>query len=288
MKLDEFTYDGSKDIRLKNVNCGAPKELKEQKDEIRTKTEENVKKLSLLQEKLYADSREGLIIVFQARDAAGKDSAVKHIMSGINPAGVNVYSFKTPSKEELAHDFLWRFNKALPERGKIAIFNRSYYEDVLVVRVRRLDKTYRMPERTLGKDFFDKRYEHIVNYEDELYENGYQIVKIFLNVSKEKEKERFLERIDTPEKNWKFSSADITERGLWDDYSEAYELMINNTASKHSPWYVVPADQKWYTHYVISEILLKRMKEIDPKFPELSDEEKAKLQECREILVNEE
>ncbi len=288
MKLDEFTYDGSKAIHLNSVKCGAPKELKEQKDDIRNKTAENVKELSLLQEKLYADGREGLIIVFQARDAAGKDSAVKHIMSGINPAGVDVYSFKTPSKEELAHDFLWRFNKALPERGKIAIFNRSYYEDVLIVRVRRLDKTYRMPERTLGKDFFEKRYEHICNYEDELYDNGYQLVKIFLNVSKEKEKERFLERIDTPEKNWKFNPADIAERALWDDYSEAYELMINHTSSKHSPWYVVPADQKWYTHYVISEILLKRMKEIDPKFPEISPEERAKLKECREMLVNEE
>ena len=288
MKLDEFMYDGSRDIRLKNVKCGAPKEMKEKKEEIQKKTAENVKALSLLQEKLYADGREGLIIVFQARDAAGKDSAVKHIMSGINPAGVDVYSFKTPSKDELAHDFLWRFNKVLPERGKIAIFNRSYYEDVLVVRVHRLDKTYRMPERTLGKDFFEKRYGHISNYEDELYENGYQIVKIFLNVSKEKEKERFLERIDTPEKNRKFSSGDISERALWDDYSEAYELMINNTSSRHCPWYVVPADQKWYTHYVISEILLERMKKIDPKFPELSPEEKAKLQECREMLVNEE
>ena len=288
MKLDEFMYDGSKEIHLKNVKCGAPKELKEQKEEIRAKTAENIRELSAYQEKLYADGREGLILVLQARDAAGKDSTVKHIMSGINPAGVDVYSFKTPSKEELAHDFLWRFNKALPERGKIAIFNRSYYEDVLVVRVRRLDKTYRMPERTLGKDFFEKRYKHILNYEDELYENGYQIVKIFLNVSKEKEKERLLERIDTPEKNWKFSSGDLAERKLWDDYTEAYEQMITQTSSKDSPWFVVPADQKWYTHYLVSEILLARMKKIDPKFPELPEEEKAKLQECRRMLLEEE
>lgn len=287
MKLDEFTYDGSKDIHLKNVKCGAPKDMKAEKEKLIEKTAANVKALSLLQEKLYAEGREGVIIVIQARDAAGKDSTVKHIMSGINPAGVDVHSFKAPSKEELAHDFLWRFNRSLPERGKIAIFNRSYYEDVLVVRVRRLDKTYKMPPRTLNKNFFDKRYEHINNYEDELYENGYQVVKIFLNVSKDKQKERFLERIDTPEKNWKFNPDDLTGRALWDGYTEAYELMINNTSSKNSPWYVVPADQKWYTHYIVSEILLQRMNEIDPQFPELSDEERAKLQECREMLMNE-
>ncbi|MBQ6551861.1 MAG: polyphosphate kinase 2 family protein [Lachnospiraceae bacterium] len=287
MKLDKYTYDGSEKIRLADVKCGAPKEMKEKRDEITAKTAENVKELSAYQEKLYADGREGLIIVFQARDAAGKDSAVKHIMSGINPAGVDVYSFKTPSKEELAHDFLWRFNKALPERGKIAIFNRSYYEDVLVVKVRDLQKTYRVPARTIGKDYFDKRYVHITNYEDELYENGYEIVKIFLNVSKEKEKERFLERIETPEKNWKFSSGDIAERALWDDYTDAYEKMINHTSTEKCPWYVVPADQKWFTHYVISEILLARMKKIDPQFPELPDDEKAKLQEYKELLLNE-
>ena len=287
MKTEQFTYDGEKKIRLQNVKTGAPSEMKEKKEEIIQKTEENILKLSRYQEKLYAEGKEGVIFLLQARDAAGKDSTIKHIMTGVNPQGVQVFSFKTPSKEELAHDFLWRFNKVLPERGMIAIFNRSYYEDVLVVKVRDLPKTYKMPKRCLKADFFKKRYAHINNYEDELYENGYEIIKVFLNVSKDEQKKRFLERIDTPEKNWKFSSSDLEERGLWDEYTKAFEKMVNETSTKTAPWYVVPADNKWYARYIISEILLSRFRKINPKFPEMPEEEKARLMECREKLMAE-
>ena len=185
VKYNEFKYDGTKNIRLLSVKTGAGKEEKEKKEELIKKTEENIRKISALQEKLYADSKEGIIFVLQARDAAGKDSTIKHIMTGVNPQGIDVYSFKTPSKTELAHDFLWRFYKAIPERGKIAIFNRSHYEDVLVVKVHGLEKTYNIPKRCVKGDYYKKRYRHIVNFEEELYENGYRFIKIFLNVSKE-------------------------------------------------------------------------------------------------------
>lgn len=260
---------------------------KERKDELAETTKKNQAKIMALQDKLYADGREGIVIVLQAMDAAGKDSTVKHVMSGVNPQGVDVYSFKQPSSEELAHDFLWRVEKCIPQRGKIGLFNRSYYEDVLVVKVHEMNKNYKMPVRCTGMktdDFFTQRYEDIRNYEEYLYRAGYRVVKIFLHVSKDEQKKRFLERIDTPEKNWKFSSADIKERALWDKYQKAYEEAIEATASEHAPWYVVPADQKWYTRYLISEILCDVMKDIDPKYPELSADAVADLAKCKETL----
>ena len=288
VKYNEFKYDGTKNIRLLSVKTGAGKEEKEKKEELIKKTEENIRKISALQEKLYADSKEGIIFVLQARDAAGKDSTIKHIMTGVNPQGIDVYSFKTPSKTELAHDFLWRFYKAIPERGKIAIFNRSHYEDVLVVKVHGLEKTYNIPKRCVKGDYYKKRYRHIVNFEEELYENGYRFIKIFLNVSKEKQKERFMERIETPEKNWKFSTSDLPERELWDDYTKAFEKMINETSTETNPWYVIPADQKWFARFLVSEIFLDTLKSINPKFPAVSEEHKAELERCREALLNEE
>lgn len=289
MALDKYCFDGSKKLNLKKLPTSSKKD-KADKEEILKKTEENLEKMRALQDKLYADGREGLIIVLQAMDAAGKDSTIKHVMTGMNPQGVEVHPFKAPSSEELAHDILWRVNNCLPRRGYIAIFNRSHYEDVLVVQVKEMNKGYHMAERVIGQsteEFFKKRYKHIRNYEEYLYENSYRMVKIFLNVSKEKQKERFLERLDTPEKNWKFSAGDLKERELWDDYMKAYEKTINETGTPENPWYVIPADQKWYARYLVSEAILKAMEEIDPQYPEMSDEDKANIPAYKEALLNE-
>lgn len=248
------------------------------------RTAQNLQELALMQEKLYAEGEEGVVVVLQAMDAAGKDSAVKHVIGAVNPQGVDVVSFKQPTKEELAHDYLWRAMRALPVRGKMAIFNRSYYEDVLVVQVHHMEKTYRMAKRCIDEDFFEKRYRQIVDFERYLYENSYRVIKIFLNVSSEKQKERFLERIDDPAKNWKFSQADLKERAFFDRYQEIYEDVINATAHRDAPWYIVPADQKWLARYCISEILIHVLREIDPQFPQLSEEEKKNLAQCRALL----
>ncbi|MDD2959981.1 MAG: polyphosphate kinase 2 family protein [Lachnospiraceae bacterium] len=287
MSLKNYCFDGSQKLSLHKLPHDSKKD-NVNKETILAKTAKNEQEISLLQDKLYADGKEGLLIVLQAMDAAGKDSTVKHVMTGVNPQGIDVYSFKQPSKEEMSHDFLWRVNKALPARGKIGLLNRSYYEDVLVVKVHNLYKTYNMAERCLeDKAFFEKRYRHISNYEEYLYDSSYRIVKIFLNVSKDAQKKRFLERINDKEKNWKFSSSDLSERALWDDYQEAYEDAINSTASKHAPWYVLPADQKWYTRYLVSEAILKTLKEIDPQYPKLPDEQAALLQKSKEALDKE-
>lgn len=286
-QLKKYRFDGSEPFKISKVSTDSKKDRVD-KDEILKKTEENQEKIFALQDKLYAEGKEGLIIILQARDAAGKDSTIRHVMAGINPQGVSVYSYKQPSKEELAHDYLWRCNKNLPERGMIAIFNRSYYEDVLVVKVDKIYENYKMSDRCLeGKKMISKRYKQIKNYEEYLYDNSYRIVKIFLNVSKVKQKERFLERIDTPEKNWKFSSSDLAVREKWDEYDKAYEACINKTATKECPWYVIPADQKWYSRYLVSEAILEALKDINPKYPDIPAEEKARLKECKEKLLNE-
>ena len=289
MALKDYTFDGSRKLELDKLPTNSKKD-KVDKEEILEKTKENLAKMRELQDRLYADGREGLIIVLQAMDAAGKDSTIKHVMGGVNPQGVEVHSFKTPTAEELAHDFLWRLNKCIPSRGYIGIFNRSYYEDVLVVRVYEMNKTYHIADRVIGQpteEFFKKRYRHIRNYEEYLYENGYRIVKIFLNVSKEKQKERFLERLDTPSKNWKFSASDLKTRAMWDEYQKAYEKAVNETSTKENPWYVLPADQKWYTRYLVSEAIVKTLEEINPQYPEMPEEEKEKIEEYREALINE-
>lgn len=284
--IEKFCYDGSEKIDLSKVKTNG-KKLKLDKTAIKAQIKENQAEIQRLQDKLYAAGREGIIIIIQARDAAGKDGAIKHVMSGVNPQGVDVYSFKQPSAEELAHDFLWRFNKAIPLRGKIAIFNRSYYEDVLIVKVRELWKKYNVPDRMKRSDLFDNRYEQIRNYEKYLYENGYRVLKIFLNVSAKVQKERFLDRIEQPDKNWKFSEGDIAERGLWNEYTEAYQSAINNTATEFAPWYVIPADQKWLARYLVSEAILKVMRSIDPQYPSLDPDKTAKLQVYKEALENE-
>ncbi len=290
MDLKDCRIDGSSKCKLANMPANT-KQDKASREAVAQLTEENLAKMGVLQEKLYAEGKEGVVVLLQAMDAAGKDSTIKHVMSGINPQGVDVTSFKQPSSEELAHDFLWRAVRALPRRGKMAIFNRSYYEDVLVVRVHELQKSYKMAERSINmseKDFFNKRFEQIRNFEEYLYENSYRVVKIFLHVSKKKQKERFIERINDGNKNWKFSASDVKERTFFDRYMEVYEDTINNTATKHSPWYVIPADQKWYTRYLVSEAVVKALEDCDPQYPELPQEEVDKLGACREQLMAEE
>jgi PPK2 family polyphosphate:nucleotide phosphotransferase len=253
-------------------------------DDVKEMMKDNIVEIAKLQDKLYAEGKTGLLIIFQAMDAAGKDSAIKHAMSGINPQGVEVVSFKQPSAEELSHDYLWRAAKALPARGKIAIFNRSYYEDVLVVKVRKLYENMNLPDRCKGKNIIEKRYAQIRGFEDYLWENGIVTVKFFLHLSKETQLKRFLERIDNKDKNWKFSDADVRERKYWDDYQEAYQSAIEATASKNNPWHIVPADKKWYTRAVISNVLLSVMKKLDPRYPSVTEEQAAALVESKKAL----
>lgn len=289
MKADKYRFDGSKHCKLGDLPCNSKKDDVD-KEAILAKTAENLEKMAALQDAFYADGREGLVFVLQALDAAGKDSTIKHVMSGMNPQGVQVTSFKQPTSEELKHDFLWRVNKALPPRGSIAIFNRSYYEDVLVVQVHDMQKNYRMAPRVLKDEkdeFFHKRYRQIRNYEEYLYENSYRVVKIFLHVSKDEQKKRFLERIDNPAKNWKFSSSDLAERAHFDEYMKTFEDVIDATATEHSPWYALPADQKWYTRYLVSEIVLDALQNAAHDYPQLSADAQADLKDCRSRLENE-
>jgi PPK2 family polyphosphate:nucleotide phosphotransferase len=244
--------------------------------------------LAELQERLYAQDRWAVLLIFQAMDAAGKDGAIKHVMSGVNPQGCQVHSFKAPSAEELDHDYLWRCFKALPERGRIGIFNRSYYEEVLVVRVHQeLLARQKLPPTLVTGSIWQERYEDICNLERYLGRNGVLIRKFFLHVSKEEQKKRFLERLDNPDKNWKFSIADASERGHWDDYQEAYEHMIRATATKDAPWYVVPADNKWYTRVVVAAAIIDALGSLDLKFPQVSDDKKQELAAARLALERE-
>jgi PPK2 family polyphosphate:nucleotide phosphotransferase len=234
---------------------------------------------------LYAQNRWSLLLIFQAMDAAGKDGAIKHVMSGVNPQGCQVYSFKTPSNEDLDHDFLWRCIKDLPERGRIGIFNRSYYEETLVVRVQRefLEKQ-RLPPELVTKGIWKERFQDIRNFERYLTRNGVVIRKFFLHVSNKEQKKRFLERIEEPEKNWKFSANDAKERGYWDDYMEAYEDMIQNTATKEAPWYVVPADNKWFTRVVVAAAVIDALADLDLYYPKVSDEKLKELAATKKAL----
>jgi PPK2 family polyphosphate:nucleotide phosphotransferase len=237
---------------------------------------------------LYAQDRWSLLLIFQAMDAAGKDGAIKHVMSGVNPQGCQVYSFKVPSEQELQHDFLWRTTRNLPERGHIGIFNRSYYEEVLVVRVHpEVMKNEKLPESLIKKNTWDDRFEDIRCFERHLARSGTVIRKFFLHVSKKEQKKRFLARLDEPEKNWKFSPGDIHERRYWDDYQEAYEDMIRNTATKHAPWYVVPADNKWFTRLVISSVIVDTLESLDLAYPKVEPKKKADLEEARHVLESE-
>jgi len=244
-----------------------------------------VSKLAELQDKLYAQDRWGILLIFQAMDAAGKDGAIKHVMSGVNPQGVQVYSFKQPSAEELDHDFLWRTAKCLPERGRIGVFNRSYYEEVLVVRVHpAFLEAQHIPDELVTKNIWDQRYEDICCMEKYLSRNGFLVLKFFLNLSKKEQKKRFLSRLDEPGKNWKFSTADVKERGYWDDYMSAYEDMIRNTSSPNAPWYVVPADNKWYTRLVVSAAVVDALERLKLGYPKVDGDKMKELEAARALL----
>ena len=248
--------------------------------------EQGVEALAEYQAMLYAQDIYGLLVIFQAMDAAGKDGAIKHVMSGINPQGVQVSSFKQPSSEELDHDYMWRSSIRLPERGRIGIFNRSYYEEVLVVRVHPEILTHQKlpPELTKQPEIWMRRYGEMNNFEEYLTNNGFRVVKFFLNVSKEEQKERFLARIDEPDKNWKFSMADVEERKHWDEYQQAYEDMLNHTSTKWAPWYVIPADRKWFSRLAVAAVLIETMRSLDLAYPEVTDSQLANLQSAKEAL----
>ncbi len=243
---------------------------------------------SEMQEMLYAQDRWSLLLIFQGMDASGKDGAIKHVMSGVNPQGCDVHSFKTPTYEELDHDYLWRTHKVMPERGKIGVFNRSYYEDVLVVRVHpALLNVQRLPDRLITKHLWDERYEDINAFERYLTRNGVVIRKFFLYISKQEQEKRFLERLDDSKKNWKFSIHDIEERGFWKDYKEAYEEMIQKTASNHAPWYVIPADNKWFTRLVVASAIIQALGELELSFPDVDEAKKKELKTFRDSLLAE-
>ncbi|MFT3830313.1 MAG: polyphosphate kinase 2 family protein [Opitutaceae bacterium] len=242
-------------------------------------------RLDELQERLYAQNRWSVLIILQAMDAAGKDSVIEHVMSGLNPQGCEVYSFKTPSDEELDHDFLWRCACRLPRRGRIGIFNRSYYEETLVVRVHpEIMEREKLPPALVGKHLWEERFDDIRAFERHLARNGTVVLKFFLHVSREEQRDRFLARLETRAKNWKFSAADLAERERWDDYMSAYEETIRATASEAAPWYVVPADHKWFTRLVVAQALVTRLEEIDPQFPKLPPEELRRLKTARATL----
>jgi PPK2 family polyphosphate:nucleotide phosphotransferase len=277
--------DGDK-FKLKHID---PADTLNFKSEDKPKAQETLKwgieLLSDLQDKLYAQDRYAILLIFQAMDAAGKDGAIKHVMSGINPQGCQVFSFKAPTTEELDHDYMWRCIKCLPERGRIGIFNRSYYEETLVVRVHQeiLNKQ-KLPPKFITKHIWKERFQDIRNFEKYLTRNGIVIRKFFLHVSKEEQKKRFLSRIDNPDKNWKFSSADVQERGYWNDYMKAYEDMIQNTASKNLPWYVVPADNKWFTRLIVAAAIIETLASLDLTYPEVGEEKLKELAEARKLL----
>ena len=257
----------------------------EEKPRAKALLQQGIAMLSDLQERLYAQDQWGVLLIFQAMDAAGKDGAIKHVMSGVNPQGCQIYSFKGPSPEDLDHDFLWRTTRCLPERGRIGIFNRSYYEEVLVVRVHpELLEKQKLPPELVSKNIWEERYEDINNFERYLSRNGYVIRKFFLHLSNKEQKKRFLSRLDEPEKNWKFSSADARERQRWDDYMETYDGMIRQTATPHAPWHIVPADNKWFSRLVVAAVIVDALQELDLQFPKLDAEKRKDLQAARQML----
>jgi PPK2 family polyphosphate:nucleotide phosphotransferase len=287
--LNRYRIEHGKHFRLRDHDPadthGLKSELKPQAKELLA---DGVKQLSQLQAVLAAQDRWGLLLIFQAMDAAGKDGTIKHVMSGVNPQGVDVWPFKQPSAEELDHDYLWRTTKCLPERGSIGIFNRSYYEEVLVVRVHpEVLEDEKLPKPLVTKEIWQQRFEDINCFERYLTRNGIGVLKFFLHLSKKEQKRRFLERLDTPDKNWKFSAADVKERQFWDAYQDAYEDMIRHTSSDHAPWYVVPADNKWFTRLVVAQAVVDALKGMSLKYPKVSGSEKTALAEARKQLENE-
>jgi PPK2 family polyphosphate:nucleotide phosphotransferase len=282
-----YQVDSGKRFHLKEIDPADTQglDLKGEADDLLKK---GVEQLSDLQQKLYAQNHLALLLIFQGMDASGKDGAIRHVMSGVNPQGCQVYSFKAPSSEELNHDFLWRTSKCLPERGRIGIFNRSYYEEVLITRVHP-DVLARepMPPELKGKHIWKERFEDIDAFERYLTRNGTVVRKFFLHISKEEQKRRFLSRIDDPEKNWKFSEGDAHEREFWDAYMHAYQDMIRHTASQEAPWYVVPADHKWFTRLVIASVITKTLEDLKLAYPAVDQTKKKDLERARKVLLSE-
>jgi len=290
MKKDKlaktFCVESGKHFRLKDCDPGATGHWRS-KEHAAEALEQGIARTAELQDKLYAQNSWALLLIFQAMDAAGKDGIIKHVMSGVNPQGCQVYSFKAPSEPELQHDFLWRTTRDLPERGHIGIFNRSYYEEVLVVRVHpEILKSQRTPPSLVGKNVWDERFEDIRGFERHMARSGTVIRKFFLHVSKKEQKRRFLARLEQPEKNWKFSAADIRERGRWDDYQKAYEEMIENTATEHAPWYIVPADNKWFTRLVVSTVIVETLESLNLAYPKVDDAKRKELEAAKKILIS--
>jgi PPK2 family polyphosphate:nucleotide phosphotransferase len=287
--LDPYRITSGKGFRLKDHDPGDTGGLdSEDKPEAKRMLASGVERMAALQEMLYASDEWGMLLVFQAMDAAGKDGTIKHVLSGVNPQGCQVHSFKQPSPEEVDHDFLWRTQRAAPERGRIGIFNRSYYEEVLVVRVHpQILAGQRIPPRLVGRKVWEQRLEDIAAYERYLARNGFAILKFFLNVSKKEQKRRFLERLDEPEKHWKFSTSDVRERAHWNGYMQAYEEAIRGTASEHAPWFVVPADEKWFTRLVVAAAIVETLEGLDLAFPKVPDSKREELALARAALEKE-
>jgi PPK2 family polyphosphate:nucleotide phosphotransferase len=280
-----YRIDDGKHFRLKDFDPADTAGLKSV-DEAKDLLQKGVARMEDLQDKLYAQDCWSVLLIFQAMDAAGKDGTIKHVMSGVNPEGVQVTSFKTPSFTELQHDFLWRTTQHLPERGHIGIFNRSYYEEVLVVKVHpKVLEAEKLPPSLVTKVIWEERYEDIRCFERHMARNGTVIRKFFLHLSKKEQKKRFLSRLDEPQKNWKFSAADVEERGYWDEYQKAYEEMISNTASKHAPWYIIPADNKWFTHLAVSAAIVETLEELDLAYPKVDATKKKELDAARRTLM---
>ena len=288
MNHDHFLVPPGKKIQLKDYDPDYTGEFAN-KEQAETKLAEDVLRLAKFQDVLYAQNTYALLIIFQALDASGKDSTIKHVMSGVDPQGCQVFSFKSPSAEELDHDYLWRSAKSLPERGRIGIFNRSYYEEVLVVRVHpEILSAQQLPHEAKHENIWQHRFEEINGFERYLKRNGIVVLKFFLHVSKEKQRERFLKRINTPEKNWKFSLNDVKERRFWDDYMAAYEDMFNHTSTEDAPWYIIPADKKWFMRTAVADVIISKLESLNLSYPTISEEHKQNLLKAKELLEQEE
>lgn len=287
MKIDTNKFKADyKNFRLEDFPTNFEIDLS--KSDGKKLLKKNVEKLKALQDKLYAFDKYAMLLIFQGMDAAGKDGAIKHVMSGLNPQGVQVFSFKQPSAEELDHDYLWRINKSLPERGRIGIFNRSHYEDVLIVRVHDLLKNRKLPQKLITKNIWQKRFEQIRNFEKYLFENGIITLKFFLNISKEEQKERFQKRLEDSSKNWKFSESDLEERKYWDNYQKCFQDAIHYTSRKEAPWFVVPADKKWFARLLVSQIIINEMQKLKLGYPKMTDEQLKLIEVYKQKLRREE
>jgi PPK2 family polyphosphate:nucleotide phosphotransferase len=288
---EKIIVEPGKKFSFKDFNPDYTAGLKDEKEGLKI-LKKDVSKLATVQDKLYAQDRYSVLIIFQAMDAAGKDGTIKHVMSGVNPTGCQIFSFKQPSAEDLDHDYLWRAYKCLPERGRIGIFNRSYYEELIVTKVhpefllkQKLPNVYTLED--VNKSFWKQRYEQINNFEKYLTENGTIILKFFLNVSKGEQKKRFLDRIAEPEKNWKFSAFDVQERQFWDQYQDAFKDCFDHTSTKSAPWYIIPANNKWFMRMTVAKIIIERIKQLDLQYPEVGEEKLKELQKAKEMLESE-